>query len=190
METKGRNLDDEGRAALAEDLLSPCTDEVAVFRQFSKVVQESRRHFVVIDTAPTGHTLLLLDATGSYHREIARQVGDTMGFVTPLMRLQDPAQTKVVLVTLAETTPVLEAEELQDDLERAGIHPWAWVINNSIAAAHPETPFLRARAASEIEQITKVQTLTDRVALIPLLPEEPIGEEKLSALTALSSLPA
>ena len=190
METKGRNLDDAGRAALAEDLLSPCTDEVAVFRQFSKVVQESRRHFVVIDTAPTGHTLLLLDATGSYHREISRQVGDTMGFVTPLMRLQDPAQTKVVLVTLAETTPVLEAEGLHDDLERAGIHPWAWVINNSIAAAHPQTQFLRARAASEIDQITKVQTLAPRVALIPLLPEEPIGEEKLSALTALSSQPA
>lgn len=185
METKGRNLDEDGRAALAEDLMSPCTDEVAVFRQFSKVVQESRRHFVVIDTAPTGHTLLLLDATGSYHREIARQVGDTMGFVTPLMRLQDPAQTKVVLVTLAETTPVLEAESLQDDLERAGIHPWAWVINNSIAAAHPQTPFLRARAASEIEQIAKVHSLTERVALIPLLPAEPVGEEKLSALTTL-----
>jgi arsenite-transporting ATPase len=190
MGTKGRNLDDDGRAALAEDLLSPCTDEVAVFRQFSKVVQESRRHFVVIDTAPTGHTLLLLDATGSYHREIARQVGDTMGFVTPLMRLQDPVHTKVVLVTLAETTPVLEAEELQGDLERAGIHPWAWVINNSIAAAHPQAPFLQARAASEAEQITRVRALTDRVALIPLLPEEPIGEEKLSALTALSPLPA
>ena len=190
METKGRNLDDAGRAALAEDLMSPCTDEVAVFRQFSKVVQESRRHFVVMDTAPTGHTLLLLDATGSYHREISRQVGDTMGFVTPLMRLQDPAQTKVVLVTLAETTPVLEAEGLHDDLERAGIHPWAWVINNSIAAAHPQTQFLRARAASEIDQITKVQSLAPRVALIPLLPEEPIGDEKLSALTALSSQPA
>lgn len=190
METKGRNLDDDGRAALAEDLLSPCTDEVAVFRQFSKVIQESRRHFVVMDTAPTGHTLLLLDATGSYHREIARQVGDAMGFVTPLMRIQDPAQTKVVLVTLAETTPVLEAEELQGDLERAGIHPWAWVINNSIAAAHPQTPFLQARAAGEIDQMTKVHTLTDRVALIPLLPEEPIGEARLSALTALSSQPA
>ncbi len=190
MATKGRSLDDEGRAALAEDLLSPCTDEVAVFRQFSRVVQESRRHFVVIDTAPTGHTLLLLDATGSYHREIARQVGDTMGFVTPLMRLQDPAQTKVVLVTLAEPTPVLEAEELQADLERAGIHPWAWVINNSIAAAHPQTPFLRARAAGELEQITKVHALADRVALIPLLPEEPIGQDKLTALTALSAQPA
>ncbi|MGM9471418.1 arsenical pump-driving ATPase [Pseudarthrobacter sp. YS3] len=190
METKGRNLDDAGRAALAEDLLSPCTDEVAVFRQFSRVVQESRRHFVVMDTAPTGHTLLLLDATGSYHREISRQVGDTMGFVTPLMRLQDPAQTKVVLVTLAETTPVLEAEELQDDLVRAGIHPWAWVINNSIAAAHPRTPFLRARAGNETEQIIKVRNLADRVAVIPLLPEEPIGEAKLSALTAFSTQPA
>jgi arsenite-transporting ATPase len=187
METKGRNLDDEGRAALAEDLLSPCTDEVAVFRQFSKVVQESRRHFVVMDTAPTGHTLLLLDATGSYHREISRQVGETMGFVTPLMRLQDPAQTKVILVTLAETTPVLEAEGLQDDLERAGIHPWAWVVNNSIAAAHPQTPFLQARAANEVEQIHKVRAAADRVALIPLLPEEPVGEAKLSALTAVTA---
>jgi arsenite-transporting ATPase len=106
------------------------------------------------------------------------------------MRLQDPTQTKVLLVTLAETTPVLEAQELQADLERAGIHPWAWVINNSIAAAHPQTPFLRARAANEVEQITKVHTLAGRVGLIPLLPEEPIGEGKLSALTALSSQPA
>jgi len=106
------------------------------------------------------------------------------------MRLQDPAQTKVVLVTLAETTPVLEAKELQDDLERAGIHPWAWVINNSIAAAHPKSPFLQARAASELEEISKVYALADRVALIPLLPEEPVGVEKLAALTAYSSQPA
>ncbi|MFJ6374202.1 arsenical pump-driving ATPase [Pseudarthrobacter oxydans] len=187
MDTKGRSLDDEGRAALAEDLMSPCTDEVAVFRQFSRVVQESRRHFVVMDTAPTGHTLLLLDATGSYHRELSRQVGNSLGFVTPLMRLQDPVGTKVILVTLAETTPVLEAKELKADLERAGIHPWAWVINNSIAAAHPRSPFLRARAAHEADQITKVRVIADRVALIPLLPEEPIGEAKLTALTAFTS---
>ena len=161
-----------------------------MFRQFSRVVQESRRHFVVMDTAPTGHTLLLLDATGSYHREISRQVGATMGFVTPLMRLQDPRQTKVVLVTLAETTPVLEAEGLQDDLERAGIHPWAWVVNNSMAAAHPRTPFLQARAGNEIDPITKVRALADRVALIPMLPDEPVGEGKLTALTALSAQPA
>ncbi|MGN7199846.1 ArsA-related P-loop ATPase [Arthrobacter sp. SAFR-044] len=187
MDTKGRSLDAEGRAALAEDLMSPCTDEVAVFRQFSRVVQESRRNFVVMDTAPTGHTLLLLDATGSYHREISRQVGDSMGFVTPLMRLQDPALTKVILVTLAETTPVLEAKELEDDLERAGIKPWAWVINSSIAAARPRTPLLQARAAHEIEQIATVRSMADMVALIPLLPEEPVGEAKLASLAALTS---
>ncbi|CAN5166424.1 arsenite efflux transporter ATPase subunit ArsA [soil metagenome] len=186
MATKGKNLDDDGRAALAEDLLSPCTDEVAVFRQFSKAVHESRREFVVVDTAPTGHTLLLLDATGSYHREISRQIGDSMPFVTPLMQLQDPALTKVLLVTLAETTPVLEAEQLQIDLERAGIHPWGWVVNNSIAAAHPRTPFLQARARNEVEQIEKVRGLADRVAIIPLLADEPIGVAKLSALTAMA----
>ena len=182
--TKGKDLDDNGRAALAEDLLSPCTEEVAVFQQFSRAVHESHHQFVVIDTAPTGHTLLLLDATGSYHREIARQIGDTMSFTTPLMRLRDPEQTRVILVTLAETTPVLEAEGLQQDLERAGIHPWAWVVNNSIAAAHPQSPFLGKRAANEVEQIDRVRGLSARVAIVPLLAEEPIGVAKLAALTA------
>jgi len=190
MATKGKDLDDAGRAVLAEDLLSPCTEETAVFQQFSKVLNESRRHFVVVDTAPTGHTLLLLDATGSYHREVARHMGNSMNFTTPLMRLQDPAQTKVILVTLAETTPVLEAQGLQEDLERAGIHPWAWVINNSIAAARPGAPFLRQRAASEAEQIQRVRSLTDRVGIIPLLAAEPTGEEHLAALTRLTNQPA
>jgi len=187
MATKGKNLDDAGRATLAEDLRSPCTEEVAVFQQFSKAVMESRRQFVVIDTAPTGHTLLLLDAAGSFHRQIARQMGDSMPYTTPLMRLQDSTQTKVILVTLAEPTPVTEAQGLQEDLERAGIHPWAWVINNSIAAACPETVFLRHRAAGEIEQVNRVYSLAGRVAMVPLLATEPIGEDRLAALTCLSA---
>lgn len=183
MATQGAALDDAGRANLAEDLLSPCTEEVAVFQQFSHAIHESRQHFVVVDTAPTGHTLLLLDATGSYHREVARQMGDSIAFTTPLMRLQDPEQTKVLLVTLAEPTPVLEAQDLQDDLLRAGITPWAWVVNNSVAAARPESPFLRKRAAGEADQIERVRGLTDRVAVVPLLAEEPVGEQALLALT-------
>jgi arsenite-transporting ATPase len=182
MATKGSRLDETGRANLLEDLLSPCTEEVAVFQQFSKVVHESRREFVVVDTAPTGHTLLLLDAAGSYHRDAVRQMGDSMRYTTPLMRLQDPEQTKVVLVTLAETTPVLEAQVLQDDLERAGIHPWAWVVNNSLLAARPESPFLRARANSEIEQVATVESLADRVAIVPLQAGEVVGEAALAGL--------
>ncbi|MEI3865885.1 arsenical pump-driving ATPase [Microbacterium sp. CCNWLW134] len=184
MATKGKELDESGRAALAEDLTSPCTAEVAVFHQFSRAIHDSRRKFVVMDTAPTGHTLLLLDTASSYHREIARQMGAVnMAYSTPLMRLQNPAQTKILLVTLAETTPVLEATGLQDDLERAGIHPWAWVANNSIAATHPRSPFLRTRARNEVAQIDRIQELTDRIAIVPLLPDEPIGVARLSALT-------
>jgi len=190
MATKGKDLDEAGRAVLAEDLLSPCTEEIAVFQQFSRVLSESRHRFVVVDTAPTGHTLLLLDATGSYHREVARHMGDSGNFTTPLMRLQDPAQTKVILVTLAETTPVLEAQDLQEDLERAGIRPWAWVINNSIAAARPQAPFLRLRAASEAGQIERVSALAGRIALVPLRATEPTGEEHLAALAALGHQPA
>ena len=167
MATKGKNLDEAGRRNLAEDLLSPCTEEVAVFQQFSKAVHESRHEFVVVDTAPTGHTLLLLDAAGSYHRDVVRQMGDVMPYTTPLMRLQDPSQAKILLITLAEPTPVTEAQILQQDLERAGIHPWAWVINNSLLAAHPESPFLQTRADNEANQIAAVESLTDGVAIVP-----------------------
>lgn len=183
MATKGKALDDDGRAALAEDLMSPCNDEVAVFHEFSRAISEARRRFVVVDTAPTGHTLLLLDATGSYHREIARQMGGATGFITPLMRLQDPGLTKVVLVTSPETTPVLEAERLAADLERAGIHPWAWVVDGSIAAAGPQSPFLRRRAANELAQIARVGGIAKRMALVPLLAEAPVGVPRLAALT-------
>jgi len=189
MATRGKNLDDAGRANLAEDLLSPCTEEVAVFQQFSRLVLGATRQFVVIDTAPTGHTLLLLDAAGSYHRDVARQMGDTLHYRTPLMVLQDPDHTKVVLVTLPEPTPVIEARELQDDLRRAGITPWAWVVNNSVAAARPQSPFLRQRAAAELAQITEVENISPRVAIVPLLPAEPIGEERIGELT-LATTPA
>ena len=183
MAGKGADLDDAGRAVLAEDLKSPCTDEVAVFQQFSHVVFQSRKRFVVLDTAPTGHTLLLLDATGSYHREITRQMSEGTRFTTPLMRLQDPHQTKVLIVTLPETTPVQEAQELQDDLARAGITPYAWVVNNSLTAASPSSPFLRARARTELTCLTSVANLGRRSALLPMLVREPVGPAALSALT-------
>lgn len=183
--TKGAALDDAGRAGLAEDLLSPCTEEVAVFQAFSRIINESTRRFVVVDTAPTGHTLLLLDATGSYHREIARQMGERTNYTTPLMRLRDPDSTKIILVTLAEPTPVLEAAALQADLGRAGIRPWAWVINNSLAAARPASPLLRQRAAAEIREIDTVAGgHASRYAVVPMCAEEPIGVAALLDLTA------
>lgn len=185
MQTKGAGLDEQARALLAEDLRSPCTEEIAVFQAFSRVIREAGRKFVVMDTAPTGHTLLLLDATGAYHRDIARQMaGSNMRFSTPMMQLQDPQQTKVLLVTLAETTPVLEAASLQADLRRAGIEPWAWVINNSIAAAETASPLLRKRAANELREIERVANEhAQRYAVIALMPEEPVGVERLLALS-------
>ena len=187
LETKGAKLDTQGRALLEEDLRSPCTEEIAVFQAFSRVIREAGEKFVVMDTAPTGHTLLLLDATGAYHREIIRQASDkNMHITTPMMRLQDEKQTKVLLVTLAETTPVLEAANLQADLRRAGIEPWAWIINNSIAAAHPHYPLLRQRAHNELKEIEAVaQQYAKRYAVVPLLKEEPIGVDRLLQLSGV-----
>ena len=182
--SKGAGLDAAGRALLEEDLRSPCTEEIAVFQAFSRVIREAGRKFVVMDTAPTGHTLLLLDATGAYHRDIVRQMGDKgVHFTTPMMQLQDPKQTKVLIATLAETTPVLEAANLQADLRRAGIEPWAWVVNNSVAAARVTSPLLRQRARNELREIEAVATRhAARHAVVPLLSEEPVGVPRLLQL--------
>ena len=182
MNTKGKNLDDAGKAVLAEDLMSPCTEEVAVFRQFSHLVNEARRRFVVMDTAPTGHTLLLMDTAGSYHREIARNMPSGASYATPMMRLQDPDYTKILIVTLPETTPVLEASILEDDLARAGIHPWAWVINQSLAAAATTSPLLRHRARQEEAPVESVRRRARRLAIVPQLEQEPVGPERLAVL--------
>lgn len=183
LDTKGKDLDAQGRAMLEEDLRSPCTEEIAVFQAFSRIIREAGKKFVVMDTAPTGHTLLLLDATGAYHREATRHIDPLLHHTTPMMRLQDPERTKVMIVTLAETTPALEAAALQDELRRAGIEPWAWLINNSLSAARTSSPLLKQRAAFESAQIEAVRTrYATRLALVPMQAEEPTGIERLLKL--------
>jgi arsenite-transporting ATPase len=188
MTTRGRDLDEQGRALLREDLRSPCTEEVAVFHAFSRIVSEARSAFVVLDTAPTGHTLLLMDATGAYHRQMLRdldpQVPGAGRIVTPLMRLQDPDYTHVVLVALPETTPVSEAAALQEDLRRARIEPWAWVVNRSLLAAGTRDPLLRQRLEGERQQIERVRgALARRIFVIPWQAIPPVG---LAALRRLA----
>ncbi|BAM92635.1 arsenite-activated ATPase ArsA [Bradyrhizobium oligotrophicum S58] len=184
--SRGRDLDEQGKALLLEDLASPCTEEVAVFHAFSRIVAEARSDFVVLDTAPTGHTLLLLDATGAYHRQMTRQL-DPSGpgrIITPLMRLQDPAHTRVILVALPETTPVSEAAALQDDLRRASIEPFGWVINKCLSASGTRDPLLRSRLARERMQIDRVRNgLANRAFLIGWRSKPPIGIEQLKALS-------
>ena len=183
--SKGAELDAAGRAMLEEDLRSPCTEEIAVFQAFSRIIREAGQKFVVMDTAPTGHTLLLLDATGAYHREVARQMGDKgISFTTPMMQLQDPTQTKALIVTLPEQTPVLEAANLQADLQRAGINPWAWIINNSLSLSPLRSSLLQQRAQAEqphIAQVTEVHA--QRYALVPMQASEPVGMTRLLALS-------
>jgi len=186
MDSKGAQLDAHGRALLEEDLRSPCTEEIAVFQAFSRIIREAGKKFVVMDTAPTGHTLLLLDATGAYHREVARQMDKAhLHYTTPMMQLQDPKQTKILIVTLAEKTPVLEAANLQEDLRRAGIEPWAWVINNSIAATKTTSALLHQRALNELVEINTVaKQLAKRYALVTMLQDEPVGVERLHELAS------
>ncbi len=185
MAAKSPGLDAQEQALLLEDLRSPCTEEVAVFHAFSRIVSEGRSSFVVLDTAPTGHSMLLMDATGAYHRQMVREFeGHGAGrIVTPLMRLQDATYTKIILVTLPEVTPVSQAAALQEDLRRASVEPYAWVLNKSILAAGTRDPLLAARIAGEHKQIERMSSgLAKRLFTLPWLTVPPIGFVELSKL--------
>ena len=180
MATAGKDLDEQGKALLEEDLRSPCTEEIAVFRAFARTVDRGKAGFVVLDTAPTGHTLLLLDATEAYHRDVLRNLSDMPEAVRELLpRLRDPEFSKVLIVTLPEATPVHEAASLQRDLLRAGITPFAWVINQSLSPLPVTDAVLKARKVHErvfIHEVT--EELSPRTALVPWQAD---GAELMSA---------
>ncbi|NFN95601.1 arsenical pump-driving ATPase [Clostridium botulinum] len=177
------NMSEEDIAYVEEDLRSPCTQEIAVFRAFAEIVERSENEVVVIDTAPTGHTLLLLESTESYNREIVRSEGDIPESVIKLLpKLKNHKDTEVIIVTLAETTPVYEAMRLQEDLNRAEIYSKWWVINSSLYATNTSNEILKAKASNEIRWINKVDKISNgNFAVIKWKPKE-IKDDRLKEL--------
>ena len=181
----GGDLDANARALLEEDLRSPCTEEIAIFRAFARTVADAQEGFVVLDTAPTGHTLLLLDAAQAYHREIARTNDIPQEISDLLPRLRDPEFARVLLVTLPEATPVHEAAQLAEDLRRAQIAPYAWIVNQSLSHARPRDPVLAQRALAEHRYITEVLERSEQhTAIVGWQPRPPVGATQLIALLA------
>jgi arsenite-transporting ATPase len=168
MSTAGGGLDAQGKALLEEDLRSPCTEEIAVFRAFAETVAQGEDRFVVIDTAPTGHTLLLLDAAEAYHREVLRKPSGSPEAVQRLLpRLRDQDFTHILLVTLPEATPIHEAMQLERDLARADIRPFAWVVNQSLTPLDVKDPVLLSRRAQEGVHLRELEGHAARIVLEP-----------------------
>ena len=185
LERAGKNLDQQGKALLEEDLRSPCTEEIAVFRAFADAVAAGTSKFVVLDTAPTGHTVLLLDSALAYHREVTRQSSEMPEAVENLLpRLRDPDFTRVLIVTLPEATPVHEAASLQRDLRRAEIEPFAWIINQVFSPLSLVDPLLKQRQSHEQNYLREVkEQQASRMAIIPWQIDPPIGLNELRKLT-------
>lgn len=183
IEDAGSHLDEEGRRLLDEDLRSPCTEEIAVFRAFARVVDEARDSVVVVDTAPTGHTILLLDATEAYHRDVSRNRSSAPQEVLSLLpRLRDERYTRILVVTLPEATPVQEASDLQDDLKRAGITPYAWVVNQSLLPLPLAHPVLAAKRRSETRYVGLVREKASRMVIVPWSDDDGASSDTAEAI--------
>ncbi len=176
------SMNESDIAYIEEDLRSPCTQEIAVFRAFAEIVDKAENEVVIIDTAPTGHTLLLLDSTQSYHREVERTKGEIPISVQRLLpRLRDEQQTEVIIVTLPEATPVFEAKRLKEDLHRAGINNKWWVVNQSLSLVETDNPILKSRAEAEKEWIKRVDEISNHnVSAIPWSKDTSINSIKSS----------
>lgn len=186
MAQQSAQLDESALALLEEDLRSPCTEEIAVFRAFAREVARGEHGFVVLDTAPTGHTVLLLDASEAYQRELERQSGAAQPEEVKylLERLRDPHFTSMILVAVPEATPVHEAAALQEDLRRAQIEPFCWVMNQSLLGSGTCDPLLLRREEAEHRYLMEVAKVhAKRVAWLPWQAEEPVGVAALSKLS-------
>jgi len=177
-------LSEQDMALLEEEMRSPCIEEIAVFHAFANTIARGTRQFIVLDTAPTGHTLLLLDSTQAYHREVSRSSEDLPEAVKELLpRIRDPQFTRMLIVTLPEATPVHEAAALQADLRRAGISPYGWIINRSFAATGTRDPVLIAKGRHELGYIEDVcREFSTNTVLAPWLGEDLSGETNLGKL--------
>ena len=183
--TKARQtMSEDDLAYVEEDLRSPCTQEIAVFRAFAEIVAKSQDETVVIDTAPTGHTLLLLESTQSYNRQIENSGGDVSDAAKALLpRLEDPDFTEVVIITLPETKPFFEAQRLTEDLKRAGVSAKWWIVNQSLSFTKTNSDFLKSKASGEIQWINRVREVSNgNFAVIPWKPFEIKGDRLLELL--------
>jgi len=167
-------LSKEDMALLKEELSSPCIEEIAIFEAFAKTVNKAQDAFVVLDTAPTGHTLLLLDASNAYHKEVLKNSNSEDEELTKLLpRIKDEKFTKILLVALAEATPTHEAKDLQEDLKRAGINPYAWVVNRSFAKTSTSNNLLCQKGLNEIKYINEIKNdLSNRLVISPWIAQE------------------
>ena len=184
--TAGARLEAAALDLLTEDLRSPCTEEVAVFHAFARTIADAAGRYVVIDTAPTGHTLLLLESSASFaHQAETSGQGRPESPATTLFgSLSDTARTRILLVALPEATPVHEAMDLQGDLKRAGLVPWTWVVNSALSATTTTDPVLLARAGEESRWLTEIAAASPRVpAVVPWVPRVPTGSDGLRQLT-------
>mgnify|MGYP001140459128 CR=1 FL=1 len=178
LEKARETMSEDDLSYIEEDLRSPCTQEIAVFRAFADIVEKSEEETVVIDTAPTGHTLLLLESTQSYNQEIMRSNGDIPEATKKLLpRLKNEKETEVIIVTLAEPTPVYEALRLEKDLKRAGIYNKWWLINSSLYASNTSNKILKSKANEEVKWIDYLYEHTNKnLALIGWNPKKVSGK--------------
>jgi arsenite-transporting ATPase len=191
--TSGYN--DELLASLEEELESPCTEEIAIFEQFANLLNEPGWDYFVLDTAPTGHTLRLLELPFEYKKQLDMKLkGNTTAtdnsqantkIEALIKRLKNPEQASFLLVAYPEFTPIHESHRAMKDLERVGINVQGIFLNHILQRSDCQNGFAMDRWKLQQHYLHIAREIYNPKPLfaIPLQPSEIIGIEKVKKLS-------
>ena len=195
-DARKRGRPESAIAVMEEELNSPCTEEMAAFDKFIEYASQPDWQAVVFDTAPTGHTLRLLELPIDWSKQIDVKVFASVDasaaddvakkrFAQVIDMMRDQEQSTFAFVMYPEATPILEAWRAARELETVGIRPSLVVANFVIPPERASTPFVRARRAMQEKYLAEIgERFGLPLVQIPLLPREVKGVAMLSRLAA------
>ncbi len=193
-DARRRGRPESALKVMREELNSPCTEEIAAFDLFIEYASQADWEAVVFDTAPTGHTLRMLELPVEWSKQLDVKVFasvDTVAaddvakqhFSAVIDMMRDPDSSTFAYVMYPEATPIIEAYRASEELRTLGIQPGLVVANLVLPPDQCTTPFSRARRAMQEQYLEQIAArFPVPVLQIPLLPQEVKGLDVLTTL--------
>jgi arsenite-transporting ATPase len=187
-------FDENTVKAMEEELNSPCTEEMAAFQKFIEYVNLEDFEVIVFDTAPTGHTLRLLELPMDWSKQIQLKAGQSAEiteedkkqkelFDKVIRMMKDKEMTTFAFVMYPEKTPIVEAYRASKELETVGIETQMIIANLIIPEEQAVTPFFKNRRKMQFKYLEEIKDKFQNVLMLKV----PMFEKEIKGINMLTS---